>query len=241
MASPLMKQLDQLLIKELKQEFRYRGLKLGGSKETLTARLRQALIEEEEDPDSYQFEVGPDITELLSKMQEKMELLGKMQEKMDTLDIVIRTMQDKIDTLDSGIRTELVSVNQKITTMEVTMNQRVDVVEKDIEELKVQVREGLSKAPVSNTGSMLPEGLVKMNTGSMLPEGLVKMKPPVFDGSVSWSIYRRQFEAATKVNKWGSEEEKATALVLALRGKASEVLQSIPNQQDYAALVHEAG
>uniref|UniRef100_A0A2C9KZC3 Uncharacterized protein n=1 Tax=Biomphalaria glabrata TaxID=6526 RepID=A0A2C9KZC3_BIOGL len=35
----------------------------------------------------------------------------------------------------------------------------------------------------------------------------------------------------------GSEEEKATALVLALRGKASEVLQSIPNQQDYAALV----
>ncbi|XP_055883127.1 uncharacterized protein LOC129925866 [Biomphalaria glabrata] len=155
MASPIMKQLDQLLIKELKQELRYRGLKLGGSKETLTARLRKALIEEEEDPDSYQFEVGPDITELL----------GKMQEKMDTLDIGIRTMQDKIDTLDSGIRTELVSVNQKITTMEVTMNQRVDVVEKDIEELKVQVREGLSKAPVSNTGSMLPEGLVKMNTG----------------------------------------------------------------------------
>ncbi|XP_055871211.1 uncharacterized protein LOC129923598 [Biomphalaria glabrata] len=160
-----------------------------------------------------------------------------MQEKMDTLDIGIRTMQDKIDTLDSGIRTELVSVNQKKTTMEVTMNQRVDVVEKDIEELKVQVREGLSKAPVSNTGSMLPEVLVKINTGSMLPEGLVKMKPPVFDGSVSWSVYRRQFEAAAKVNKWGSEEEKATALVLALRGKASEVLQSIPNQQDYAVLV----
>ncbi|XP_055871212.1 SAFB-like transcription modulator [Biomphalaria glabrata] len=154
MASPIMKQLDQLLIKELKQELRYRGLKHGGSKGTLTARLRQALIEEEEDPDSYQFEVGLDITELLGKMQEKMELLGKMQEKMellgkmqekmDTLDIGIRTMQDKIDTLYSGIRTELVSVNQKITKMEVTMNQRVDMVEKDIEKLKVQVREGLN-------------------------------------------------------------------------------------------------
>lgn len=202
------KTLEQLLVKELKRELRERGLTLGGNRDALAARLRQALLDEDDDPETYLFEIEPDVVELLGA---------------------------KIDKMDSGIKTELVTMNQRIHAMEETINQRintideqmkqrVDAVEKAIEEIRTQVQ---GKVTIS------PEPKVM----SCLPEVSMKIKPPVFDGSVSWSVYKRQFDAAAKVNKWDSNEEKATALVLALRGKASELLQSIPNQQDYAALV----
>ncbi|XP_055877101.1 uncharacterized protein LOC129924657 [Biomphalaria glabrata] len=104
------------------------------------------------------------------------------------------------------------------------MNQRVYAVEKKIEEIKTQVYRDFTK-------------MQKANVMSIVPEAFMKVKPPVFDGSVSWSVYKLQFDAAAKVNQWNSDEEKATALILSLRGKASELLQSIPNPQDYAALV----
>ncbi|CAH1969955.1 unnamed protein product [Acanthoscelides obtectus] len=41
--------------------------------------------------------------------------------------------------------------------------------------------------------------------------GHLWMKPPQFDGTMPWNIYRRQFEAAANSNGWSSTE-KATAL-----------------------------
>src|SRR5215470_19593816 len=63
------------------------------------------------------------------------------------------------------------------------------------------------------------------------------MKPPEFNGQVLWSVYKRQFEAAASANHWTTDEQKATALVLALRCPASEVLQTIADQQNYNAIV----
>ncbi|KAJ8934947.1 hypothetical protein NQ318_000484 [Aromia moschata] len=54
----------------------------------------------------------------------------------------------------------------------------------------------------------------------------IRMKPPQFDGKSSWVNYLRQFEAAAKANGW-SLAEKATALTLALRGDATDILQSL--------------
>ncbi|KAJ8952818.1 hypothetical protein NQ318_008139 [Aromia moschata] len=64
------------------------------------------------------------------------------------------------------------------------------------------------------------------------------LKPPTYDGQSSWSMYCRQFEAAAKVNGWTSQE-MATSLVIALRGQAPEILQSIPEEQqnDYDRIV----
>ncbi|XP_055873879.1 uncharacterized protein LOC129924094 [Biomphalaria glabrata] len=215
-----MKTLDQLLVNELKRELRDRGLKTSGNKETLQARLREDLVEDEADPDTYLFKVEPDIEELLSSM------LGNTNSKIDAMDTKVDA---KIDVMASGIKTELLAMNQRlhaveerITTIDEQMNQRVDAVEKAIEEMKTQVHCKNTNAPETSMTSFVHE-----SSG--------KMKPPVFDGSVSWSVYKKQFDAA--VNKWNSEEEKATALVLSLRGKASELLQSLPNQQDFAALV----
>ncbi|KAJ8949268.1 hypothetical protein NQ318_022782 [Aromia moschata] len=66
----------------------------------------------------------------------------------------------------------------------------------------------------------------------------IRMKPPQFDGKSSWVNYLRQFEAAARANGW-SLAEKATALTLALRGDATDILQtlSLEEQDDYHQLV----
>ncbi|KAJ8935361.1 hypothetical protein NQ318_021627 [Aromia moschata] len=64
------------------------------------------------------------------------------------------------------------------------------------------------------------------------------LKPPTYEGQSSWSMYRRQFEAAAKANGW-TPREMATWLVISLRGQALEILQSIPEEQqnDYDRIV----
>ncbi|KAJ8954294.1 hypothetical protein NQ318_005877 [Aromia moschata] len=64
------------------------------------------------------------------------------------------------------------------------------------------------------------------------------LKPPTYDGQSSWSMYRRQFEAAAKANGW-TPQEMATSLVISLRGQALEILHSIPEEQqnDYDRIV----
>ncbi|KAJ8981048.1 hypothetical protein NQ317_018020, partial [Molorchus minor] len=69
-------------------------------------------------------------------------------------------------------------------------------------------------------------------------ETKMRMKPPQFDGKTPWPNYLRQFEAAAKTNDW-SMDEKATALTLALRGDATDILQilSSAEQADYEQLI----
>ncbi|KAH1028487.1 hypothetical protein HUJ05_001840 [Dendroctonus ponderosae] len=66
-----------------------------------------------------------------------------------------------------------------------------------------------------------------------------KISPPNYDGTTAREIYKTQFEAAANANHW-TEQQKATSLVMALRGKAAELLQSLTtmDQGNYAVLVH---
>ncbi|KAJ8961340.1 hypothetical protein NQ317_005944 [Molorchus minor] len=57
-----------------------------------------------------------------------------------------------------------------------------------------------------------------------------KIKPPTYDGKTSWQTYMKQFDAAANVNNW-SESEKATALIVSLRGDALEILQTLNEDQ----------
>ncbi|KAJ8982074.1 hypothetical protein NQ317_015586 [Molorchus minor] len=69
-------------------------------------------------------------------------------------------------------------------------------------------------------------------------ETKMRMKPPQFDGKTPWPNYLCQFEAAAKTNDW-SMDEKATALTLALRGDATDILQTLSSaeQTDYKQLI----
>ena len=55
------------------------------------------------------------------------------------------------------------------------------------------------------------------------------IQPPTHDGQTPWSSYKKQFEAAATANLW-EEEQKATALIIAMRGAALEILQTVSEE-----------
>ncbi|UYV74279.1 K02A2.6-like [Cordylochernes scorpioides] len=69
-------------------------------------------------------------------------------------------------------------------------------------------------------------------------ERILKITPPTFDGQSSFGNYMRQFEAVSLNNGWG-EAERAINLIVALRGPALDLLQTIPeqDQRSYVSLV----
>jgi hypothetical protein len=59
-----------------------------------------------------------------------------------------------------------------------------------------------------------------------------KVKPPKFDGSTSWVVFHRQFDAAATHNDW-TPGEKAAHLLSVLQGQAADVLHSVPAEAPY--------
>ncbi|XP_069698171.1 uncharacterized protein [Periplaneta americana] len=62
------------------------------------------------------------------------------------------------------------------------------------------------------------------------------VKTPKFDGTTSWAIFRRQFEATAAHNGW-TPAEKTTQLLTALQGQASEILHSVPEDGTAAEIM----
>ncbi|XP_069693859.1 adventurous-gliding motility protein Z-like [Periplaneta americana] len=62
------------------------------------------------------------------------------------------------------------------------------------------------------------------------------VKTPKFDGTTSWAIFRRQFEATAAHNGW-KPAEKTTQLLTALQGQASEILHSVPEDGTAAEIM----
>jgi hypothetical protein len=60
-----------------------------------------------------------------------------------------------------------------------------------------------------------------------------KVKPPKFDGSTSWVVFHRQFDAAAIHNDW-TPREKAAHL---LQGQAADILHSVPAEASYEDIV----
>jgi hypothetical protein len=52
----------------------------------------------------------------------------------------------------------------------------------------------------------------------------VMMNPPKFDGSMSWTVFHRQFEAMTDYSGWAARE-KVTNLLDILQGQAADILK----------------
>ncbi|RYA68245.1 hypothetical protein DD592_26870 [Enterobacter cloacae complex sp. 2DZ2F20B] len=80
-------------------------------------------------------------------------------------------------------------------------------------------------------------------TGSgYVTSALRTIQPPTNDSQTPWSSYKKQFEAAATANLW-EEEQKGTALVIALRGAALEILQTLSEEDRnrYSALTAALG
>ncbi|KAJ8956837.1 hypothetical protein NQ318_014251 [Aromia moschata] len=114
-------------------------------------------------------------------------------------------------------------------------------VQKEILEKINGLEHQLHRTSIADSGDYSTSpGIPLQNSTLMQAERSVHkiLKPPTYDGQSSWSMYRRQFEAAAKANGWTSQE-MATSLVISLRGQALEILQSIPEEQqnDYDRII----
>jgi len=117
-------------------------------------------------------------------------------------------------------------VDHKVGQMETQFGQEIATLRKEIMSVREESRNLVEVSPIGNCPKVRP--VATMNC-----------KMPKFDGETSWELYRKQFEAAAVANGW-TEHQKATELVLALRGKALEILQNIPEckQGDYYSLAN---
>lgn len=127
------------------------------------------------------------------------------------------------DVRDLEDQSALGAANQDPTEVQVRQLQL------EVQALRNQLQQA-GPAPQHFRGSTAPQGSAA--------HGAFLLKPQPFDGTVSWEAYQMQFETIAEANGW-NDSNKARALVSYLRGKAVEILETIPADllHDYPTLI----
>ncbi|KAJ8958740.1 hypothetical protein NQ318_016468 [Aromia moschata] len=169
---------------------------------------------------------------------------------------IINTRLNAFSGRIDGVEQQIDQVGQKVNRIEKEFQENREEIERRLErrleDTKRQVQkeilekiEGLEhqlhRTSIADSGDCSTSPATPLQHSSLMhTERSVHemLKPPTYDGQSSWSMYRRQFEAAAKANGW-TPQEMATSLVISLRGQALEILQSIPEEQqnDYDRIV----
>ncbi|KAJ8956618.1 hypothetical protein NQ318_013971 [Aromia moschata] len=165
---------------------------------------------------------------------------------------VINTRLNAFSGRIDGVEQQIDQVGIKVNRIEKVVEENKEEIERKLEDTRRQVQKEilekinglehqLHRTSIADSGDYSTSpGIPLQNSTYMHAERSVHkiLKPPTYDGQSSWSMYRRQFEAAAKANGWTSQE-MATSLVISLRGQALEILQSIPEEQqnDYDRII----
>ncbi|XP_026679616.1 uncharacterized protein LOC113467573, partial [Diaphorina citri] len=128
--------------------------------------------------------------------------VDKVKGDMHVLEDRFKGMEDKVESVDDRVR----NFEDKLAEMSNNITR--------------QVIGQVVQHPSSSLSTVVPE---RANPA--------RMKPPVFDGQMAWSIFKRQFEAACECNLY-SAKEKVTALMLSLRGPAADLIQTLPKDSN---------
>ncbi|KAJ8939474.1 hypothetical protein NQ318_022528 [Aromia moschata] len=273
--------LKDLKVADLKRELEERECETTGKKADLQNRLKEALENEGENPDTFLFDIAGDINSALQSLENKLlenatKMQQELQESSGSLEKNLEEkllenatqMQQKFEETSGNLRGMEQKLMENHTTLEKKITENSSWLQKqmdgkfgEIENKLVTVEEEFQKKfleverkiatlslgsgeqqQVVNTALKSPgsdiDRLSKPELSSHVEISRIRMKPPQFDGKSSWVNYLRQFEAAARANGW-SLAEKATALTLALRGDATDILQtlSLEEQDDYHQLV----
>ncbi|KAJ8945882.1 hypothetical protein NQ318_002723 [Aromia moschata] len=238
--------LKDLKVADLKKELEERECETTGKKADLQNRLKEALENEGENPDIFLFEIAGDINSALQSLEKNLEekLLEnatKMQQELQETSGNLRGMEQKlIENMDQKPMENYTSLEKKIMENSSCLQKQIgEYVDGKFGEIENKFLEevGNNNTALKSPGSDI-DRLSKPELNNYMEISKIRMKPPQFDGKSSWVNYLRQFEAAAKANGW-SLAEKATALTLALRGDATDILQtlSLEEQEDYHQLV----
>ncbi|KAJ8937215.1 hypothetical protein NQ318_006636 [Aromia moschata] len=184
------------------------------------------------------------LVENATQMQQKFEetsgnLRGMEQKLMENHTTLEKNITENSSWLQKQMDGKFGEIENKLVTVEEEFQNKFLEMERKFATL---VLEGGEQQRMINTTLKSPgsdiDRMTNPQASSHMEMSKIRMKPPQFDGKSSWVNYLRQFEAAAKANGW-SLAEKATALTLALRGDATDILQtlSLEEQEDYHQLV----
>ncbi|KAJ8958638.1 hypothetical protein NQ318_016363 [Aromia moschata] len=230
--------LKDLKVADLKRELEERECETTGKKADLQNRLKEALENESENPDIFLFEIAGDINSALQSLK------GSLEQKFEETSGNLRGMEQNLRGMEQSwlqkqMDGKFGEIENKLVTVEEEFQNKFLEMERKFATL---VLEGGEQQRMINTTLKSPgsdiDRMTNPQASSHMEMSKIRMKPPQFDGKSSWVNYLRQFEAAAKANGW-SLTEKATALTLALRGDATDILQtlSLEEQEDYHQLV----
>ncbi|KAJ8957203.1 hypothetical protein NQ318_007765 [Aromia moschata] len=165
---------------------------------------------------------------------------------------VINTRLNAFSGRIDGMEQQIDQVGIKVNRIEKVVAENKEEIERKLEDTRRQVQKEilekinglehqLHRTSIADSGDCSTSPATPLQHSSLMhtERSVHKMlKPPTYDGQSSWSMYRRQFEAAAKANGW-TPQEMATSLVISLRGQALEILQSIPEEQqnDYDRII----
>ncbi|KAJ8949233.1 hypothetical protein NQ318_022745 [Aromia moschata] len=193
--------LKDLKVEDLKRELKERECETTGKKADLQNRLKEALENEGENPDIFLFEIASHQFIIVANCLQKQ--IGEY------VDGKFEEMENKLVTVEEEFQNKFLEVERKIATLSLESGEQQQVVNTAL------------KSPGSDI-----DRLSKLELSNHLEISKIRMKPPQFDGKSSWVNYLRQFEATAKANGW-SLAEKATARTIALRGDATDILQTL--------------
>lgn len=169
-----------------------------------------------------------------------LEVKDEMKKEIDVIKLEVGDVKNQIEQSALRVKNEIKNevdkakhevdeVKQEINEMKKEVDVIKQKVENSVSEFKENVETKILEIEKKFDGRLLKEmkhlkvsGISEPSTSTNL-----RLKTPTFDGNVPWSTYRRQFEAAANINGW-TLEEKATALMIALRGDTLNILQTIP-------------
>jgi gas vesicle protein len=140
-------------------------------------------------------------------------------------------MKSEINAVKNELRQEISAFQERIRAGQVEFEERVtrnlrEDLSRNIEATRQDFETQLAalEARTRHAGG----GSAGANAG--------KVKPPKFDGSTSWVVFHRQFDAAAIHNVW-TPREKAANILSVLQHQAADVLHSVSAEVSYEDIV----
>jgi uncharacterized protein YhaN len=142
-------------------------------------------------------------------------------------------LETKINAGQEELRQEINAFQERIRNIEAGQAEFEERVTRNLEDLSRNIE---ATRQDFETQLAVLEARTRRAGGSSAGANADKVKPPKFDGSTSWVVFHRQFDAAAIHNDW-TPREKAAHLLSVLQGQAADVLHSVLAEASYEDIV----
>ena len=182
-------------------------------------------------------EMGARMEEMNQKMDARDEKMNatieEMNEKIDKQkDDIITSLSEKLQKEVEANKNEIEDIRQEMKDVKTNLESMENIVRRNMMAMEYQLKSESEKSVhecIEDRMKKFEKTIKNAVTiiGSCYVTSVSRtLQPLTYDGQTPWSLYKKQFEAAVTANLW-EEEQKATALVIALRGEALEILQTV--------------